>query len=222
MPSFREVFKQPYHLIVEGRDDAEFYTRVLREARLTDFQVGCPRNGEGVCMGKDKFRDRMEVILRLAAAEPKGFVVLADGDDDPEGRLRDAMRSIEDAKLPRPQKAFDVTPGKNPVTGSPVKTGIIMVPGDGIEGGLESLLLTCCDGLAEYRTCVDNFCTCVQRPGRRKIDEDKVRLRAIIAATHRDDPGIALSYWVAGDHCPFPMNHPALQFITDFLRTFAA
>lgn len=218
-----ESIDQPYQIIVEGYDDQELIKRVLRDRGITEYQVGCPLDKDGRCQGNGSFYRRIEKIFAIATVPIKGFVIVADGDDDPPTRFKEAQGHFARSRfsLPKPKAPFTVTTGTDQ-DGNHVRTAIAMIPVDFSEGGLETLLLECCAGISTYRDCVDNFCSCVKRTGRRKLDEDKVKLRSFIAATHRDDPSIALSTWVTSKHRPFTLDHSALDVLADFLKSFKA
>lgn len=221
MSEYKEVYDQPYHIIVEGSDDREFLKRLLENRGIDGYQVGCGQGKDNRCLGKDGFAKRIEAILGSTTVDVKGYVILADCDDDPPNRFKNAQEQFEKPKasLPKPKTPFTVTTHKD-ADGNETRTAIMMIPQDSTEGGLETLLLSCCDGIDDYRDCIDRFCDCVHRPDRTKLDRDKVRLRAFISATHKKDPSLALSSWVTSDHCPFDLNHSALDFLADFLKAF--
>jgi hypothetical protein len=221
MPEHKEVYNQPFHVIVEGSDDRELIKRLLANRGIDGYQVGCGQGKDNRCLGKDGFYKRIEAILASSVVDVKGYVIVADCDDDPADRLKNALSHFEKPKagLPRPNAAFTKATGTDS-KGSDISTAVIMIPADITTGGLETLLLSCCSDIRDHEACIDGFCTCVHRPNRRKLDNDKVRLRAFIAATHEHDPSLALSAWVTSEHCPFQLNHPSLNFITDFLKTF--
>lgn len=217
MATFTEVYDQPYHIIVEGADDREFFTRLLEHRGIDEYQVGCPRDKDNRCMGNGAFSKRIEAIFASSTVDVKGCIIVADCDDDPAGRFENAQKQL--VKLPRPKSAFSKTIGPGP-DGNEIKTAIVMIPTDMSHGGLETLLLECCKSIPTHSLCIDDFCTCTQRAGRKKLDNEKVRLRAFIAATHRDDPNLALSSWVTNTHRPFQMNLTALDALAKFFDDF--
>jgi len=220
MDEYKEEFNQPYHIIVEGPADRELIKRILRDRQIDGFQVGCGQGQDRRCLGKDGFSRRIAAIRGATTVQVQGYVIVADRDDNSADRFSNAARQFAKSSLPKPKENMKVDEGIDGVTELPVKTAIIMIPDNHDEGGLETLLLSCCNGMQENIDCVDDFCTCVQKEYRTKLHADKIRLRAIIAATHRSDPSLALSSWVTGDHCPFEMKHTALDFIADFLKLF--
>jgi hypothetical protein len=221
MPRYKEVYDHPYHIIVEGSDERELLKRLLISRQIDEYQVGCGQGEDDRCLGRSGFYKRIEAILASTTVDVKGYIIVADCDDDPLNRFKDAAEHFEKPKagLPRPKTAFTKTTGKDQ-NGKEVRTAVIMIPESLTDGGLETLLLSCCKEIKDYEKCIDDFCTCVQRPGRRKLDDDKVRLRAFIAATHKDDPSLALSSWVTSNHRPFDLKHPTLNFLADFFSAF--
>lgn len=204
-----ERFDQPYQIICEGHDDAEFFRRLVRNRAIAEFQVG-----RSPGRGKDTFGKRIEYIKQLAVVQVKGYVIIADTDDDPLGRFKLACDHLRQHHLPVPTQAAQMARNEQGV-----KSAILMIPSAAEEGALETILLACCNEANPHCECVDAFCRCIPTP-KRKVDRDKVRLRALIASTCLDDPGLSLAFWVTDAHRPFKMDHPALNEICDFLAGF--
>jgi hypothetical protein len=210
----REVIDAPYQIICEGADECEFLVRLVRDRSLGNIQVGCGRGKDGRCLGKSGFKDRIIAIKDNATVPIRGYLIIADSDDNPADRFKNACTQLHGHGFPVPSSPNTVAEKDN------LKTAVWMVPSPSEEGGLETILLACCDAVTSFSTCIDEFCKCVATP-RRKLDSDKLRLRALIAATCPKDPGTSLSYWVCQDTRPFNMDHPALDGISRFIEEFA-
>jgi hypothetical protein len=217
MQLVKETIDAPYQIVCEGRDDAEFYSRLIRDRAINGYNVGCGCGEDSRPLGKDGFRKRIQAALDFSIVPIKGFVIIADSDDSPSRRFTDAARHFQGHGFPIPKVAMQAF--ENAEADKP-KTAIIMVPSFGVEGGLETLALSCCDQLTEHRGCIDDFCQCVYTP-RRSLDFDKLKLRALIAAHNPDDPSASISRWVSSRVRPFEMTHPALDEIARFLTGFA-
>lgn len=207
-----ESFTQPYQIICEGNDDTAFFCRLIRNRNVDGFQVGNKPS-----TGKDTFEKRIAYIQALASVNILGYVIIADTDDQPDQRFKDACAHLKKKKLPVPTQPAQIARGNDGI-----KTAVWMVPSATEEGGLETLLLSCCDSeeANPHSRCVASFCDCVPNLPR-KIDRDKVRLRALIASTFPDDdPGLSLTFWVANAHRPFEMTHPSLDNLYNFLIAF--
>lgn len=215
MATRTEVIESPYQVICEGQDDCDLFSRLLRDLAIPNFQIGCGRGVDGRCLGKDGFGKRLDAIINTAVNPVRGYVIMADADDNPADRFKKACGHLRDNKLPVPAKSWEVAEANG------VRTAVLLIPSADREGGLESLLLDCCDTVTTFGDCISGFCDCVmhdENPPRRKIDADKLRLRALIAANNPDDPSGSISYWLAEDKRPFAMTHDALEPIARFLR----
>jgi len=213
-----ESIDAPYQIICEGRDDVEFFLRLLRDRNIAGYNVGFPKGADGRPLGKDRFDERIDQILAFATVPIRGIIVVADSDDDPAGRFADACEHFRGKVLPIPKAAMQER--KSGTSGTP-KTAVIMIPAHGVEGGLETLVLSCCAEVEEFRECINSFCLCVDTP-RSILERDKLRLRALIAALNPKDPSASISNLLSTARRPFPMTHTALDGIAQFLIHFAA
>lgn len=212
----QEPIDKPYQIICEGADDHEFFKRLIRDRHFHQFQVGCGRGADGRCLGRSGFSKRIEAVKNFATVQIEGYIIIADCDDDPIGRFNDARSDLRSNHLPVPDKPYALARATDGT-----KSAVMMIPSIAVEGGLETLLLLCCDAVLDHADCIDAFCGCVTRAPR-KIDRDKLHLRALIAATNPDDPGVSITSWVSEDRRPFRMQHPALDPISNFLTSMAA
>jgi hypothetical protein len=146
--------------------------------------------------------------------------VVADCDDSPSDRFTEVRRAIKKAKqLPIPQNAFDLKkePNKPAVL-------VIMIPftppGTPNQGCLESLLLQSANAhLAQYVSCVDQFCQCVgSHTWTQRSHVDKLRLRALLSAAWEDDPNLGLPYALNPIKNLIPLNHNSLDALVGWLR----
>jgi hypothetical protein len=216
MPGNPTPISSPYQLVLEGQDDCDFFSRLVRDCQLNGYQAGCGRGDDGRCLGKDGFGKRLEAIRDFSTVATKGYVIVADSDDDPADRFKKACGHLKKYKLPVPDSALKVA-----TDNSGVRTAVIMLPSEGTHGGLETILVGCCDGLGEKRDCVDAFFNCGTVGTSRILDRDKFKLRALVAVHNPSDPSMTTGYWLSEATRPFAMNHPTLQWLIDFLRSFA-
>jgi hypothetical protein len=210
-----------HHVICEGPDDIALFCRIVRDRGVADVQVGCGRNVESDdkrCLGTGGFANRILALKSLKTPFPqtRGILIVTDGDDSPEKSFRYACDQLQKNGLPVPAKPFEVKadPGQ-------VKTGIITLPDEGRQGGLETLLLECCGFATHSQTnCVTDFQNCVGSSSWPEKNLHKFQLRALIAATHPEDPSMGISFWLSNKNRPFGLDHPALNKITNFLAAF--
>jgi hypothetical protein len=216
MAYVQEAIDKPYQIVCEGADDFGLLRRLIRDRAIPDFQVGCPRNKDGHCQGSGAFPERLQAIVNFSTVPNKGVIIMADCDDAPVDKFRFACNCLRGSGFASPPSPLTIAMGKDGR-----KAAVIMIPGANQHGGMETLLLACCAGVAMHAPCIDAFCACIPAAPR-KIDQDKLRLRAFIAATHPEDPGLALTSWLSSKNRPFPMSHTALDSIVAFLVQFAA
>lgn len=212
-----EVIDKPFQLVCEGPDDIDFFVRLVRDLNIAGYQIGCGKGDDNRCLGRDGFGKRLDAIKNTAAAPVQGYIIVADSDHNPEERFRFACRHLRDNQLPVPDTPWQVADREG------IKTAVMTLPALNREGGLETLLLDCCDAITPVTPCIEGFCNCVmqdENPPRRPLDAHKLRLRALIASTTPDDPSCSISYWLSSRRRPFDMTHVALASISTFLRTF--
>jgi hypothetical protein len=212
-PSFPQPATKPYQIICEGPDDAGLISRLCRARNIGDCEASFSKPNPG----KDGFSERISAVKTIDGI--RGIALVADCDDDPIGRFKAARKHMEHHKeLAVPARAGDIeVHGK-----SGIKTGILMIPEPGHEGGLETILLESLDMAAfPFAACADAFCACVNHP-KTKLDGDKLRLRAIIASSVHKDPSLSVAYWLASGTRPFDLNHGALNRIETFLNALRA
>jgi hypothetical protein len=100
---------------------------------------------------------------------------------------------------------------------------VMIIPGENRSGGLESLILECCEGLFPAQAvCIENFCECLNAGNLPEKDIHKFKLRALIAATHPSDPSLGINAWLSSNTCPFPLTHRALNAVATFISEFIA
>jgi hypothetical protein len=218
MPVAGEIIDAPFQIICEGRDDVDFFCRLLRDRNIANYNVGFGKGEDGRPLGKDGFGKRIDALLEFPSVPIRGIIIVADSDDAPEQRFAAACANFKGRSgFPIPKAAMQQFVSGNPKI---PKTAVLMIPRFGVEGGLETLALSCCEQLTEFRNCIDDFCRCVHTP-RRLLDCDKLRLRAVIAAMNPDDPSASISTWLSSGRRPFAMTHVALDAIAQFIIDFS-
>lgn len=189
MADTNEAITAPYQIVCEGPDDIALFDRLLRDRGIEGFQTGCGRGKENrQCRGRDGFSSRIQAIRTFRTFNPdvKGIVIVADTDHDPTDRFKFACRQLTNNSLSAPTKSLEIA-----VDEAGVRSGIIMLPAMDQHGGLETILLSCCAEYELNRECIQTFhtcCTSSDEHERRVVDADKLRPRALIAATKPSDP----------------------------------
>jgi len=190
-------------LIVEGRDEEEFFTALLRQLGITDIQVA----GIG---GKYKLRVNLKT---LKTTEPlfagvNSLGIIRDADDDHQSAFVAVQDALNAAGLPCPRRPL------TPVGASP-KVTIMILPPSTSRGALEDVCLELVrDDPA--MSCVDDFFHCLDekaigRPGK---DFNKAKVKVFLAS--REDPTLRLGEAAGKGYWPF--SGTCLDEVRDFLR----
>jgi len=216
-----EQITTAHQIICEGPDDIAFFSRLIRQRAIPDIQVGCGRKIDGSdkrCLGTSGFRPRLEALIEIPQPKQRGFLIVTDCDDDPASALRYAQEQFEALELPVPARELEIAAAPDKPS-----TAIALLPRAGQEGGLETILLTCCEGIQQQSLeCVNRFCECLQAENLAIKDQHKLRLRSLIAATCHADPSLGISLWLSEEHRPFSFANPSLDALAHFLTQFAA
>lgn len=189
-------------LLVEGKDDFNFFEILIRRLGRTDVEV----RDYG---GRDRLRSFLLELRKSAGfTEVRVLAITRDAD----GPVTDARRSVSDAAkdagLPEP-RAGDGAPGDDAVP----EVRIHILGGDG--GMLETLLNRTVEEESEQR-CVEEFLQCVEEErGREVRNPHKSRAHAWIAT--RDHPEVSVG--VAAQKNYWPFEHGALDELRAFLRS---
>jgi len=188
------------------------------------IQVACGRDpnrkDDKRCLGTSGFIHRINALKNLPAPLPqtRGLLIATDGDSDPTASFDYACEQLELAGLPIPTGAYQICNEQDKI-----KTAVMIIPGAGRQGGLESLLLECCAGLfADQTACIEAFCGCLGAENLPEKVLHKLKLRALIAATYSSDPSLGINAWLSSDTRPFLLTHPALDALVAFISSFIA
>lgn len=192
---------KPVQLLVEGKDDLNFFETLIRAVGRTDIEV----QDYG---GRDRLRRYLRGLRRVANFRKVRVVAIT---RDADGLVEDAARSLRDAVrqvgLPEP-----VTRTGAGADGASPETRIHILSGDGEM--LESLLNRTVADTPEA-ACVDAFVKCVEDTGRGLRNPSKSRAHAWIAT--RDHPEVSVG--VAAQKNYWPLEHGALDELRAFLRS---
>ena len=192
---------KPVQLLVEGKDDFNFFETLIRGLGRTDIEV----RDYG---GRDRLRRYLRGLRRTADFRRVEVVAIT---RDADGLVADAVRSLRDAVrqvgLPEP-----VTRTGAGADGASPEIRIHILGGDGEM--LESLLNRAVAETSEA-ACVDAFVKCVMDTGRHLRNPHKSRAHAWIAT--RDHPEVSVG--VAAQKNYWPLEHRALDDLRAFLRS---
>jgi hypothetical protein len=176
-------------LIVEGRDEEEFFGAMLENLEIQDIQV----MGIG---GKTQIRPNLKALL----TDPNFDQLVSLGIvRDADSNAKDAFRSIQDAlknaDLPCPNKPLIQTK-------TPLKVSVMILPPNGAKGALED---TCLESVKDdpATSCVEAYFDCLdeKRIGRPK--KDLTKAKTMVFLTSREDPTLRLGEAAKKGYWPF-------------------
>ena len=194
--------EKPIQLLVEGKDQLNFFEAFIRRVELqNDMQV---RNFGGV--------NQLRGFL-LALVDSPGFEtvisvgIVRDAEDCAEAARQSVSDSLRNADLPAPRDAEGRDDG--PVV------QILVLPGEGSEAGMLETLL--CRSFTDkpVNECIEDFFECAGAlPGVDIRRPDKARAQAYLAT----QPEPQVSVGVAAQKGYWPLDHDAFAEVRDFLK----
>jgi hypothetical protein len=197
---------KPKLLIVEGRDEEEFFGPMLAELGIKDIQVA----GIG---GKEKLRGNLKA---LKTTDP-GFSVLTslgiarDADNDAKGAFQSVQDALKSAGLPCPEEPMHAT-----ATGSP-RVSVMIVPPNEDRGALESLCIGAVDS-DPAMVCVDQYFECLDTKGGGRPKKDFVKAKArVFLSSRREDPTVSVG--IAAQKRYWPFEAAIFDSVKEFLKS---
>lgn len=198
--------RESRQLLVEGNDGKNWF-QALIERLSVDIQV---HNYGGV--------NELRTFLLSFSKGPKFHTVTSLGivQDSEHRREADAFKSVADAVaasgLPVP-----TAKGADGITGDGLAVGVMILPGSGESGMLESLLAKSLAGDPVCH-CIETFMTCsTEQTGMEIRRPEKMFVHAFLAT--RPDPHVSVG--VAARKGYWDFKHPAFEEIRRFLSALA-
>jgi hypothetical protein len=155
-------------LLVEGRDEEEFFGALLGRLGIDDIEVRAIE-------GKSRLGDRMKVLVKGPSAVPIQSVgIVQDGDNDPRAAFQSIRAALATAGLPVPD-----TP-QRPQGNNPRVT--VMILPDGVRPGMLEDLCLAAVRSDPALACVDEFFVCLEeRASSASQNPAKARVRSFLA-----------------------------------------
>ena len=164
-------------LLVEGREEVQFFQAFLRHLGIGDIQI---RDYEG----KDNLRRYLLSFTGLNDfVHVRSVAIVRDADDNAPSALQSVQDSLRNAELSVPR-------GFTTPSDGPPRISVFIMPDNHSAGALEQL---CLSALADdsAMSCVDEFLRCVNdRVVDPPKDHQKARIHAFLAS--RQDPELRL------------------------------
>jgi hypothetical protein len=218
-------FNQRNLILCEGSHDRAFFRALLSHLGLTKFQTTSPDEVLGARGGNTQWGRTLAAIIGTRKFETlDGLIIVVDNDDNPKQAVLSAQRAIITSpvfagppkrKIRRPQRTMFSTKG-------PPKVAIVPMPAVGQPGALESLCIQAAQTVvpATVIGCADQFIRCNGIDQWTTSKQAKVKMRAIIAASHKRNPEMTLSKLWEQRPDLVPVADPVFADIAAFLRAF--
>lgn len=193
-------------LLVEGRDDEEFFGGLLRHLEIDDIQV-IPAGG------KDQFSNNFQGLIKdsdFPAIISMGIV--RDADYDPKATLQSIGNALKRAGLPVPKKVMT----KAKQNGSP-DVIIMILPNANERGALEDLCLAAVKE-DNASTCVERYLSCLKEQniaGPKQKWLNKARVRVFLSS--KEEPTLSLG--IAAQRGYWPFDHNVFDDVKKFLKS---
>ena len=192
----------PCVLLVEGKDDQNFFTSMLDEMNISNIGV--------VSMdGKSRLRERLGSLLKSPgfSSTVTALGIIRDADQSRTSEFQSVTDALKAYNLKVPKYDQEIV-FSNP------STGVFILADEREQGMLESLLqLTIED--TDRGDCIDRFFECVSRirHGSEFEKSSKAFIHTYIATTQH--PGVSVG--VAAQKHIWQWDHPALSSIREFV-----
>ena len=202
MPAAPTPIGKLKQLLVEGRDEEEFFNALLRHLTIDAIEV---RNYEG----KGNLRRFLNVFERAPGFdEVQSIGIVRDADDSATSAFQSVQDSLRSVNLPVPTEA------SVPADESP-RVDVFIMPGNSEEGALEDLCLGALEGEPAMQ-CVSDYMQCVQQHlSKVPRNISKARIHAFLAS--REDPELRLGQ--AAHRGYFPWGDSAFEQVIKFVES---
>ena len=220
-------YTKPSHILCEGVSDANFIAKLMEYHGIdaTTWDIAYPQKeseqfpGVYQSTGVSGYKAHLEGLETIGQAKRiSRLLVLADNDTDPAASFKGIRTQMKGADFDSPKTAGEV------MVANGRATAILMLPGNGDPGCLESLLLNAVlAARPELQRCVDDHCQCCS-PNFAEWSiskQAKSRLHSLISGCCDSEPASALAYVWGKRGNPIPIESPAFNWIADFIRSFA-
>lgn len=201
----------PRLLLVEGTDEARFFSALLSraggECEMQVLAIG----------GKDALRRNLRILdsqLARSGITCRSLGVVRDADDDPTGSLRSVRDALRGYGWEPPARA-------GVVTGDTPRVGIFVLPDGQGQGALETL----CRRAVEESVpglCAEQFLDCLRKAGHeetsRGANADKAFVHAYLASGRNPVARVG----EAADQGRWDFDHPAFAPLVEFLSRLSA
>jgi hypothetical protein len=160
-----ETIEKHKLLLVEGKDDKNFYSNLLNHLGIEDIQI-ISINGKG------QFSEEINALqLATGFSQVKSIGIIRDADNNANGAFQSLSAILRRNHLHPPDISGQV------IEHSGIKIGIFISPDNQNIGAVEDLIIQSINN-AEYFGCVENFFMC---PHEERLISSKAKVQAYLA-----------------------------------------
>ena len=203
--------RREVQLLVEGKDERNFFEAFAEHLGLGNVQIQ-------VLDGKDNLREFLETLAGTTDfGKVKRIGIVRDADESAARAFQSVLTSLRNVNdvFGSSGAAFPVPDRPGKLAGGRPSVNVLILPGDGGGGMLETLLCRTFAGAGVDR-CIDAFFRCAEQAARRPIPRpDKARAHAYLATTR--DPHHSVG--VAAKAGCWDLDHGAFDGVRNFLRS---
>lgn len=219
-----EKFEKSGLILCEGPDDVAFFGALVRDRGLaTKWHVRATGKNRKAAGGNTKFGERIRsfrVGTSGFAEKIKRLVIVADADLDAGAAFENVQNQLRFAEIDPPSHPNELKPGA-------LSVAVVILPYIGV-GCLESI---CCEPAEQtvkvkIRDCVSKFVEQVADQDWTEVQRSKLRLRVLMAAAWRKDPGVQLmallnDQGTGADPTVIPLQHASFDWIANLIDEWA-
>ncbi len=190
----------PIQLLVEGKDDFNFFWALLQKVGLERVQI---QHYGGV----DGLRGFVSAFAKMAGfSNVTAIGIVRDAEKSAGDALKSVRNALENAGLPTPRPPATVAAGHPCIS-------VLVLPDGEKPGMLESVLGETVRS-TPVADCIDQFLKCAARDGESEIKRPEKAFAHAFLAT-RPDPHVSVG--VAAQKGYWNLDHPALDGVRSFL-----
>lgn len=198
-------FKASRLLVVEGKEDVQFFAQFVKYLKLRDVQIHSIN-------GKSDYPKKLRAISSesnfIRNVESLGLV--RDANTNPAGTIVSIKGALKSSKIPVPRRPLQLASSRN------IKVMFLVLPGERTKGELEDL---CLQSVGSYKAmpCVDEYIKCLKKQGLqgpRKVPKAKVQ----VFLASRSRRNLPTNVGRAAEMGIWNFDAPAFKIVKDFLQ----
>ena len=198
-------------LLVEGNDERNFFDALVGHLQLATVQIQ-------VLDGKDRLSESLETLAGTTGfRRVRSIGIVRDADQSAHTAFQSVQTALHNANQaagPWSGLEFPVPERPEARAGESPSLRVLILPGNGAAGMLETLLCRTFDGTHVDR-CIGRFFQCAEEAGNHIRRPDKARAHAYLST--KPDPHVSVGVGARKGYWDF--DHDAFEGVRGFLRS---